>query len=150
MIYLGSDHAGFKLKQAVKKYLDELEKEHKDLGNTKLEETDDYPDFGFAVGEAIKGDFGSYGILVCGSAQGVCMAANKVHGVRAAIVTTAEEAKKTREHNNANVLCLSGWNQTIDDVKPIIDAFLNTPFSDEERHHRRVGKITDYEEQHFN
>jgi len=149
MIYLGSDHAGFELKQAVKKYLDELDKEYEDLGNTKLDKTDDYPDYGFAVAEAIRNNFGSYGILICGSSQGVCMAANKVQGVRAASVGTMEDAKKTRAHNNANILCLSGWHQTIDDVKPIIEAFLNTPFSDEERHHRRVNKLTDYEQKHL-
>lgn len=149
MIYLGSDHAGFELKQDVMRYLKKLEVEYEDLGNTELDKTDDYPDYGFAVAEAIRRQFGSYGILICGSAQGVCIAANKVPGVRAAAVKTVEEARLIREHNNANVLCLSGWNQTSDDVKPLIDAFLGTPFSDEERHHRRVGKITDYEESHL-
>lgn len=149
MIYLGSDHAGFELKQEVKKYLEASGREVKDLGNTKLVPDDDYPDFSFAVGEAIRGDFGSYGILVCGSSHGACMAVNKVRGVRASSCMTAEDAKKTREDNNANVLCLSGWNMKIDDAKPIVDTFLDTPFSDAERHHRRVGKITDYEEKHL-
>lgn len=147
MVYLGSDHAGFELKQEVKRVLDEMEEPYEDLGNTELDPTDDYPDYGIAVGKAISGNFGSYGVLICGSSQGVCIAANKVHGVRAAPVKDEEEARKVREHNNANVLCLSGWNQKPEDVNPIIRAFLKTPFSDEERHHRRVKKITDYESQ---
>lgn len=149
MIYLGSDHAGFELKQAVKGYLDKQEVAFEDLGNKELDKDDDYPDYGFAVAEAIRKEFGSYGILICGSAVGVCIAANKVPGVRAVSAHDAETARLSREHNNANVLCLSGWNQKIDDVIPLIDAFLKTPFSDEERHHRRVGKITNYEESHL-
>ena len=145
MIYIGSDHAGFDLKQDIKKILKELDEQFEDLGNEIKEPADDYPDFGLAVGKAIQDDFGSYGILVCGSAQGVCIAANKVLGVRAVNVRSAEEAQKTREHNNANVLCLSGWKQSSEDVRPIIEKFLRTPFSDEDRHHRRVQKITDYE-----
>lgn len=149
MIYLGSDHAGYELKQDVKRYLASVEAECEDLGDKELDKNDDYPDYGFAVAEAIRRDFGSYGILICGSSQGVCIAANKVPGVRAVSVKSVEEARLTREHNNANVLCLSGWNQDIDDVKPLIETFLKTPFSDEERHHRRVGKITGYEEAHI-
>ena len=149
MIYLGSDHAGYELKQDVMRHLKEQEVESEDLGNTELDKNDDYPDYGFAIAEAIRKQFGSYGILICGSAQGVCIAANKVPGVRAAHVKTVKEARLIREHNNANVICLSGWEQTIEDVGPLIDAFLGTPFSDEERHHRRVGKITDYEESHL-
>lgn len=149
MIYIGSDHAGYELKQAVMRHLKKTELEYEDLGNTELDKTDDYPDYGFAVGEKIRGNFGSYGILICGSAQGVCIAANKVPGVRAAHVRSAKEAALIREHNNANIICLSGWEQKLEDVEPIIEAFLKTPFSDEERHHRRVGKITDYEESHL-
>lgn len=149
MIYLGSDHAGFELKQAVKGWLESIEEPYEDKGNAVLDPADDYPDFGFAVAEAVRDDFGGKGILVCGSAQGVCIAANKVAGVRAVAARTAEEARLAREHNNANVLCLSGWKQSLEDAKPVIEAFLRTPFSDEERHHRRVDKITNYEEAHF-
>lgn len=149
MIYIGSDHAGYELKQDVMKFLEKSEIEYRDLGNKKFDKDDDYPDYGFAVGEAIRKEFGTYGILICGSAQGVTIAANKVAGVRAAHVKTVEEARLIREHNNANILCLSGWEQTLADVEPLIDTFLKTPFTDEERHHRRVGKITDYEESHL-
>jgi len=149
MIYIGSDHAGYELKHDVMRFLGTLEVEYEDLGNKEFDEQDDYPDYGFGVAEAIRRDFGSYGILVCGSAQGVCIAANKVPGVRAVAVKDAEGARAARQHNNANVLCLSGWHQKVDDVRPIIEAFLNTPFSDEERHHRRISKITGYEDAHI-
>ncbi|MEK7545986.1 MAG: RpiB/LacA/LacB family sugar-phosphate isomerase [Patescibacteria group bacterium] len=146
MIYLGSDHAGHELKVEIAAYLDGLNEELKDLGNTFNDPDDDYPDYAFAVAEAVAADPDSFGILVCGSAQGVCMAANKVRGVRAAVVATADEARMTREHNAANVLCLSGWKRTIEDAKPVIDAFITTEFSGEERHARRLTKISEYED----
>jgi len=145
MIYLGSDHAGFGLKQEVKKILEELGESHRDLGNVELDQNDDYPDYAFAVGEAVAGEPGSFGILVCGSAEGVCVAANKVRGVRAVYVEKSEEAAKTREHNDANILCLSGWTQTPVEARPIIATFIGTPFSGEERHVRRLEKISNYE-----
>ena len=145
MIYLGSDHAGFTLKQAVKKILDGLGETYEDLGNALEDPTDDYPDYAFKVGEAVAKKSDSYGILVCGSAQGVCIAANKVQGVRAVYVASPAEAQKTREHNDANVLCLSGWNQTPDEARTIIAMFLGTRFTGEERHVRRIEKISAYE-----
>lgn len=146
MIFLGSDHAGHELKLEIAAYLKERGLEFRDLGNTINDPDDDYPDYAFAVAEAVTRDADAFGILVCGSAQGVCMAANKVRGVRAAPVTTPEEARLTREHNAANVLCLSGWNRTIEEAGPIIDAFLTTEFTEEERHMRRLTKIKEYEE----
>lgn len=145
MIYLGSDHAGFILKQAVKKILDDLGEKYEDLGNALEDPTDDYPDYAFKVGEAVGKDPEAYGILACGSAQGVCIAANKVKGVRAVYVGSPGEAQKTREHNDANILCLSGWNQTPEEARPIIAMFLGTRFNDEERHARRIAKISEYE-----
>ncbi|HTK60581.1 MAG TPA: RpiB/LacA/LacB family sugar-phosphate isomerase [Candidatus Baltobacteraceae bacterium] len=146
MIYLGSDHAGHELKLEVAAYLEERGLEYRDLGNTFNDPDDDYPDFAFAVAEAVAAEDDAFGILACGSAEGVCMAANKVKGIRAAPITTPDMARLTREHNDANVLCLSGWNQTIDGAKPVIDAFLTTQFTDEERHVRRLNKISEYEE----
>jgi ribose 5-phosphate isomerase B len=148
MIYLGSDHAGHELKLEVAAYLDERGLEYRDLGNVINDPDDDYPDYAFPVAEAVAKEDDAYGILACGSAQGVCIAANKVKGVRAAAVATPEEARKTREHNAANVLCLSGWKGSIEDVVPVIDAFIGTEFSDEERHARRLAKIRAYEDQH--
>lgn len=146
MIYLGSDHAGYELKKAVARHLEESGEEFQDLGNLELDPADDYPDFAFAVGKAVAAAPNGVGILVCGSAQGVCMAANKVKGVRAVAATSELQAKRTREHNDANVLCLSGWDTSTDDVKAIVDTFLATPFSSEPRHARRLGKIAAYED----
>lgn len=145
MIYLGSDHAGHELKLEIARYLEEQGLEYKDLGNTVNDPDDDYPDYAFPVAEAVAKDEGAFGILACGSAQGVCIAANKVKGVRAVAVADAEAARLAREHNAANVLCLSGWNATLDDVQPVIDAFLQAEFTGEERHARRLGKIGEYE-----
>jgi ribose 5-phosphate isomerase B len=145
MIYLGSDHAGFELKQDIATLLTESKLEFVDLGPPELDTDDDYPDYAFAVGEAVAEDPDSMGLLACGSAQGMCIAANKVKGVRAVAVADIADAIKTREHNDANVLCVSGWNQSIDAVEPVIDAFLSTEFTGEERHVRRLGKIDDYE-----
>lgn len=146
MIYLGSDHAGWKLKQGVKNILDGMKEAYTDLGNDTEDPADDYPDYAFAVGEAVAKEKGSFGILVCGSAQGVCIAANKVPGVRAVYVHSPEESIKTREHNDANVLCLSGWKQTTGDVNLIVNTFLGSQFTGEERHARRLEKIREYEE----
>lgn len=146
MIYIGSDHAGHALKLEIATYLEQRGLEFKDLGNTISDPDDDYPDFAFDVAEGVAADQDSFGILTCGSAEGVCIAANKVRGIRAAPVTTPDMARLTREHNDANVLCLSGWNQTIEGAKPIIDAFLSTEFTGEERHVRRLTKISEYED----
>ncbi len=145
MIYLGSDHAGYELKKAVARHLESTGQEYQDLGNTELDPADDYPDFAFAVGTAVAARPNAAGIVICGSAQGVCMAANKVKGVRAVAATNDSQAKRTREHNDANVLCLSGWDTSTDDVVAIVDTFLATPFSGEPRHARRLGKISTYE-----
>jgi len=146
MIYLGSDHAGYELKQEVARLLRAAGQDVTDLGALDLDPDDDYPDYAFAVGQAVADNPDAMGILACGSAQGVCIAANKVKGVRAVAVDNVEDAVRTREHNDANILCLSGWNLEEEDLAPILDAFLSTEFTGEERHLRRIGKITDYEE----
>lgn len=137
-IYLGADHAGLKLKEQIKKY---LEKKYKvfDLGAFKFEKADDYPDFAAKVAKKVSA--GGTGLLFCGSSHGVCIAANKIQGIRAVAVSNIRDAKLTREHNNANVLCLSGWNLKLDVAKKIVDVWLKTEFSGEERHVRRLEKI---------
>lgn len=145
MIYLGSDHAGHELKLEIAAFLEERGYAFRDLGNTFNDPDDDYPDYAFAVAEAVAADADSFGILVCGSAQGVCMAANKAKGIRAAAVATPEEARMTREHNAANVLCLSGWKRTMEEARPVVETFITTDFSGEERHLRRINKISEYE-----
>jgi ribose 5-phosphate isomerase B len=145
MIYLGTDHAGWQLKQEMKGVLTELGLEFRDLGAITLDPEDDYPDYSFKVAEAVVANPGSFGVLFCGSAQGVCIAANKVRGARAVTASSPEDAAKTREHNDANILCLAGRKQDGANLGGIITAFVNTPFSAEARHVRRLAKITAYE-----
>lgn len=139
-IYIGADHAGFKLKEAMKKYLLRLGHGFEDLGNRKYEEHDDYPVFAAAVGKTVA-KTKSIGILFCGSSQGMSIAANKIKGVRAVAVNNVVDAKFTRLHNDANVLCLSGWNTSTATAQKIIKTWLTTKFSDVARHRRRVEMI---------
>ena len=141
MVYLGSDHAGFKLKQQIKEYLDKQKLKYADLGNLKLDKDDDYPDFGYKVAKAVAKDKSSRGILICGSSYGVCIVANKVKGIRAVSIDSVKDAKLSREHNDANVLCLSGWNLSQNFAYKIIAAWLKEPFSKDQRHRRRVNMI---------
>jgi len=154
MIYLAADHAGFELKEKVKEYLKQKGHEIEDLGAHTLDKNDDYPDYGAAVANKVSADQQSRGILFCGSAEGICIAANKVRGIRAVPVWTPINAKMSREHNDANVLCLSGG-QTLspipglsfEEAEEIVDVWLATPFSGAERHLRRIGKISALESQ---
>jgi ribose 5-phosphate isomerase B len=138
-IYLGADHAGFKLKEQIKKYLAGKGLKVSDQGAFEFEKNDDYPDYAAKVGKKVSA--GGRGILFCGSSHGVCIAANKIRGARAVAVVNVRDAKLTREHNDANILCLSGWNTKFDLAKKIVDAWLKTDFSGEERHARRLVKI---------
>lgn len=138
-IHLGADHAGFKLKEILKNFLKQQGYQVKDHGAKKLEPTDDYPDYAHSVARAMKKD--DFGILACGSAEGICIAANKHKGIRAVAVWTLQNAKLSRQHNDANVLCLSGWQLSSAKAKSIAKAWLETQFSNEQRHIRRIGKI---------
>ena len=139
-IYLGTDHAGFKLKEKIKRWLDAQNIAYEDLGNTIYDKKDDYPIYAERVAHAVaKGK--SLGILVCGSAQGVSIAANKVPKIRAVVPFSVKEAKLSREHEDANIICLSGWFFTLMRAKKMLELFLNTPFSGEKRHVRRINKI---------
>ena len=139
-IYLGSDHAGFQMKEVLRAYLADEGFEVEDLG-PENEESVDYPDFGRAVGEAVVADEGSYGLLVCGTGIGIGIAANKVDGVRAATIHDEFTARAAREHNNANVISMGA--RIIDDemAKKLADAFFEAEFEGG-RHERRVNKIT--------
>ena len=139
-IYLGADHAGFHLKERIKHWLDKHHIPYQDLGNVVFDTTDDYPDFAEKVARKTVAE-NSLGILICGSAQGVGIAANKIKGVRAVIPFNLKEARLSREHTNANILCLSGWFLHFHRVKKILEIFLTTPFSREPRHQRRLAKI---------
>ncbi|MEA3272071.1 MAG: RpiB/LacA/LacB family sugar-phosphate isomerase, partial [Patescibacteria group bacterium] len=116
-IFLGADHAGFKLKEQIKKYLEKSGHKVLDEGALKYNKKDDYPDFAAKVAKKVKGD--NSGVLVCGSSHGVCIAANKFKGVRAVAVSNTKDAKLTRQHNDANVLCLSGWDLSLSRAKKI-------------------------------
>ncbi|HEX9804116.1 MAG TPA: ribose 5-phosphate isomerase B [Candidatus Dojkabacteria bacterium] len=140
-IFIGSDHAGFRLKEAIKKYLDEKNYKYEDLG-TDSEESVDYPDYAKKVGEKVLGNPDSLGILMCGSGNGVCITANKIHGIRAAYGANEYLAEFARRHNNANVICLGGRVVGEEHAKSIIEAFLTSDFEGG-RHEKRVNKMED-------
>lgn len=150
MIALGCDHGGLNLKNAVIKYLEENNIEYKDFG-CYTEDSVDYPTIAYPVATAVaKGEFQS-GILCCGTGIGISIAANKVKGIRAAVVSNEFGAEMTRRHNNANILCMGGRVTSEEDAVKFADIFLNTPFSsDEERHTRRVQMLADIENGNFN
>ena len=139
-IYLAADHAGFPLKEKLRKWLEHKHVQYVDVGNRKLDPKDDYPDFAAVLAKKVVIDK-SLGILVCGSAQGMCIAANKIKGARAVIPYSLREARLSKEHNNANIICLSGWFTHLHKSKRMIEVFLTTPFSQEPRHARRLQKI---------
>ena len=142
-IIIGSDHAGFDLKREIKRHLKDLNYEFEDLG-CYSKESCDYPDYGFKVAERVAKENGK-GILICGSGIGMSIAANKVKGVRAALCQNEEEAKLSREHNNSNILCLGARIISPENAKNIVKIWLETKFSGEERHERRIKKITNFE-----
>ena len=143
-IYLGSDHAGFNLKQDLIKYLKAKNHEVIDYGTDSLASVD-YPDFAKKVCQKVQKEE-AFGILICYTGIGMSIAANKYQGIRAALVNFVEDAKLTREHNNANVLCLSAKNTSLEDAFKIVDAFLSATFLGE-RHLRRVNKIKEIEDE---
>ena len=138
-IALGADHAGFELKEEIKRHLTENGFQVRDLG-THSTESVDYPDYARAVGEEVAGGAANWGILVCGAGIGMSIAANKVPGIRAANVHSETEAQLSREHNNANVLALGGRLLDHSQALKIVDVWLNTAFAGG-RHQRRVEKI---------
>jgi RpiB/LacA/LacB family sugar-phosphate isomerase len=140
---IGSDHAGFALKQRLREHLDGQGIKYKDFGTTS-EESTDYPDFANAVAEQVANNQARFGLLVCATGVGMSMAANKVPGVRAALVMNEQMAKLAREHNDANVLCLGQKFVSPEAATHIVDAFLNANFEGG-RHERRVNK---FEESH--
>lgn len=138
-IALGSDHAGFTLKEAIKKDLSKKGIVVLDFG-THNTDSADYPDFAHPVADAVEKGAAEFGVLVCGSGNGVCMTANKHAGIRAALCWNEELAIPARTHNNANVLCLPARFVSEEKGLAILDVFLNGVFEGG-RHARRVGKI---------
>lgn len=144
-VYLGADHAGFDLKNIVREHLEARGHVVEDLGAHTMDPGDDYPVYAAAVAEAVREHHGSFGILACGNAEGVAIAANKFDGIRAGIGYSVEAVHTMRNDDNANILCLPGRLKTHDDPLMMVDVFLKTPFSNEERHVRRLQQVNDIE-----
>ena len=140
MIGIGSDHGGYALKQEVIAYLKENNLEFKDFGCYD-EKSCDYPEYAHAVAHAVADGECEKGILICGTGIGISMAANKVKGIRCALCHDVFSAKATREHNDANILAMGGRVVGPGLATMIVDVFLNTEFSNDERHIRRINKI---------
>ncbi len=145
-LHIAADHAGFELKQLLITYLEAEGHEVTDHGAFEFDENDDYPGFCFAAGEAVAADPGSLGIVLGGSGNGEQIATNKVKGVRAALAWSVQTAMLGRSHNDANVVAL-GWRQHgLVEATEIIQAFVSTPFSGDERHQRRIDQLKAYDE----
>ncbi|KKS65541.1 hypothetical protein A3A14_03460 [Candidatus Daviesbacteria bacterium RIFCSPLOWO2_01_FULL_43_38] len=146
MIYLGADHRGFELKERLRKRLIDEGLEVTDLGNNHLDPSDDYVDFAQRVAEATVGDSVNRGVIFCGSGAGVDMVANKIDGVRSALVFDVARAKQAREHEDANVISLPADILDEESAWEITKTFLDTPFSNGERHIRRLQKLEEVED----
>lgn len=142
-IYIGSDHAGFELKQEILSHF--ASKSMEDLGCPSLHSVD-YPDYAVKVAHAVAADQGSFGILVCGTGIGVSIAANKCRGIRAAVCRTEFEAEVSRQHNDANIICIGARTTTTNVVLRLVAHFLRLDFEGG-RHGRRVDKINALDQQ---
>lgn len=149
MIYLGADHGGFKLKEKIKEWLTQNHYSFEDLGNAAFDPGDDYPEIAFKVAEKVSGEgkkLDNKGVLLCRSAAGMVIAANKVKGIRAVAAFDKETAEHSRKHNNSNVLALSGDRLNDLEAFDILKAWLETQFSNLDRYIRRLKAIEEYEE----
>lgn len=142
-IGLANDHRGFPLKEKIKKYLLKKGYEIEDYGTNSTESVD-YTDYAFIIGESVVSKDVDLGIVICGTGIGISIACNKVKGVRCAKVDSVRQAKLTRIDNDANVLALDGSMLSFKALD-IVDAYLNTPYSNLEKHNRRLQKIEEYE-----
>ena len=145
-IHIGSDHAGLEFKAKIIAHLQSQGHQVTDHGPHSFDPLDDYPEFCIPAALATAKDPGSFGIVLGGSGNGEQMAANKVKGVRAALVWSVEIARLARQHNDSNVISLGGRMHDEKLCLELVDTFLSTPFSNDERHIRRIGLISKYEE----
>ncbi|MDR0959759.1 MAG: ribose-5-phosphate isomerase [Propionibacteriaceae bacterium] len=145
-IHIGTDHAAFETKNAIAAALRERGHEVIDHGALAYDAEDDYPVYIIPTAEAVVSDAGSLGIVLGGSGNGEVIAANKVEGVRAAVIHSEETARLAREHNDANVASIGGRMDTVENNTAYAITFVETAFSGEERHMRRLRLVTDYEE----
>jgi ribose 5-phosphate isomerase B len=145
-VYLGSDHAGYELKMHLVNHLTKQGHDVVDVGPHVYDPEDDYPAFCLHTGAKVVADEGSLGIVIGGSGNGEQIAANKIDGVRAALVWRTEIAQLARQHNDANIISLGAREHTLDEATSFVDAFLATPFSGNPRHARRIAQVSDYEQ----
>jgi ribose 5-phosphate isomerase B len=147
-VFLGSDHAGFELKARLIEHLTEQGHEPIDCGAATFDPTDDYPPPCFAAAERTVAEPGTLGVVIGGSGNGEQIAANKVQGVRAALAWSDDTARLARQHNDANVVSIGAREHPEADALRFVDIFLATPFSQDPRHIRRIGQLSDYEDAH--
>jgi len=147
-VHLGTDHAGLELKQHLIDWLRDHDHEPVDHGAFAYDAQDDYPVFCLRAAEGVARDPGSLGIVIGGSGNGEQIAANKVRGIRAALVWNDDTAVLARQHNDANVISVGGRMHTVDEMTRFVGLFLETSFTGEERHVRRIAMLSDYESSH--
>jgi ribose 5-phosphate isomerase B len=145
-VFVGTDHAGLEFKEHLKQALTDAGHEPVDCGAHEYDPQDDYPPFCFEVGERVVVEPGSLGVVIGGSGNGEQIAANKVPGVRAALVWNRETAELARAHNDANVCAIGARQHSVEEATELVLHFLVSPWSGEERHVRRIGLIHDYEQ----
>lgn len=146
-ISIGTDHGAIEYKAEMIKHLSDLGHEVDDCG-TNSTDSCDYPDYALPVAEKVAAGISDFGILMCGTGIGMSLAANKVKGIRAAVVPNVDYAKLAKQHNHANVICLSGRFMSLDDCKNCVDAYMAAK-EEGDRHDRRVQKIMDIEKDYF-
>lgn len=144
-VFIGTDHAGLEFKEHLKKALADAGYEPVDCGAFEYDAQDDYPPFCFEVGERTVAEPGSLGVVIGGSGNGEQIAANKVRGIRAALVWSMDTAILARQHNDANVISIGARQHTVEEAIRYIDAFIAEPFSGDERHVRRIAQLAEYE-----
>ena len=144
-VFLGSDHAAYELKEHLVKVLGEAGHEPIDCGAHVYDAEDDYPPYCFDVGERVVAEPGTLGVVIGGSGNGEQIAANKVPGVRAALAWNDETARLARQHNDANVVAVGARQHSLEEATELVTLFLATAFSEDPRHVRRIGMLTDYE-----
>jgi ribose 5-phosphate isomerase B len=144
-VYLGADHAGFELKAHLVNHLTEAGREVIDVGAHSYDPQDDYPPFCIETARRVVADEGSLGVVIGGSGNGEQLAANKVTGCRAALTWSVETAELARAHNDAQVAGIGARMHSVEEAIAIVEAFLATPFSGDERHTRRIGMLAEYE-----
>ena len=145
-VFLGSDHAGFDLKARLLEHLRGLGHDPVDCGAFTFDPSDDYPAPCIATGQRVVAETGTLGVVIGGSGNGEQIAANKVKGVRAALVWSDDTAVLARQHNDANIISLGARNNPVEDALRFVELFLDTPFSQDPRHVRRIHEVAHFED----